>query len=159
MGRLRVLPAVWVVVSLAVGACSVSSNEPVVPEGWTTIPIGDGLVMGLPADATPVDGVPVDSSAGVLEGSGYLITYDVGSFGESLDDHRDEQEFSERSTDVGGLGWTVVSFVPSDEDAVWAEVAQADLGRGRTVTIRVSCDQRQACDRLMDQLVASVSSN
>jgi hypothetical protein len=55
-----------------------------------------------------------------------------------------------------GLKFVEVGFVPTGEDFGWARVLQIDLGRGRTLTVRVSCVSRGRCG-LADRVFESVT--
>ena len=123
--------------------------------GWRRIELEPGIGFSIPADAGRVAGVPVDSAAGAFRGDGYAITYDLGRFGEDLDSLASERSFRSASREVGGRSAREIGFEPSDEPYAWARVVQVGLGRGRTLTLRVSCDSAERCS-LADEVFASV---
>lgn len=113
------------------------------PDGWRRVEIEPGVEFAVPPGAERAEGTPVDSNAGYFEGDGYRITFDLGRFGEHLEDLEEEEHFVRSPRKLGGRTALEVGFVPSDEPFGWARVAQVDTGGGRTLTIRVSCDTRE----------------
>jgi hypothetical protein len=117
---------------------------------WIELEPGVGLEV--PPDAQPVAGTPVDSTAGVLQGDGYRITYDLGRFGERLDPAQT------RPREIAGRAAVEAAFAPEDEPFAWARVVQVDVDSRRTLTVRVSCDSIERCslaDRVFDSIVVS----
>ena len=123
--------------------------------GWQWTEIEPGIGFSIPPDARRGAGVPVDSTAGFFDGAGYRITFDLGRFGERLEDLADERDFRSRSRVVAGRSGAEVAFQPSDEPFEWARVVQVDVGSGRTLTVRVSCESRPRCS-LADQVFDSI---
>lgn len=125
------------------------------PEGWQSIELEAGIGFSVPPDARRGGGIPVDSTAGVLDGTGYRITFDLGRFGERLDSLAREKGFRSSSRAVAGRRGREVAFEPEDEPFAWARIVQVDAGAGRTLTVRVSCDSIERCslaDRVFDSI-------
>jgi hypothetical protein len=112
---------------------------------WTTVTLEPGVEFSVPADARRAGGIAVDSTAGLFEGDGYRIAFDLGRYGERLEELPREDGFTSRLRRFGGHEATEVAFVPSDESAAWARILQRGVGAGRTLTIRVSCDSEELC--------------
>lgn len=144
-----------VALSLLLAGCTMTSQAQA-PQGWQQVTLRSGIEMALPPDAVPGGGAVVDSSAGFFGGPDYVITYDIGRYGENVEGLAGEQGFEQRTVQSGGFSWAVASFVPSDEEAAWATVAQAELAPGQTITIRVSCTRHEGCSDLADDVLASV---
>lgn len=109
--------------------------------------------MAVPPEARPRPGIPVDSAAGVLEGPGFSITYDLGRFGEPVDSIPGQRDRRERV--VSGRPAVEVAFVPDDEPVPWARVLQVEVDRERTLTVRVSCDPAELC-AMADEVFDSI---
>jgi hypothetical protein len=125
------------------------------PQEWQWAEVEPGIGFSIPPDAQRGPGAPIDSVAGVFYGKGYAITFDLGRFGERLDSLASERSFRTGSREVGGRPAREVAFEPSDEPFAWARVIQVDVGAGRALTIRVSCDSPDQCS-LADQVFDSV---
>ena len=94
---------------------------------------------------------PIDSAAGVVDGDGYRITYDLGRFGERLDPRDDRA----RPRAIAGRPGIEVAFAPEDEPFAWARIVQVGVDPRRTLTVRVSCDSIERCalaDRVFDSI-------
>ena len=115
-----------------------------------------GVSFAIPRDARQGAGTSVDSAAGWFEGSGYRLTFDFGRFGEPLDALAEEEGVELRLREVAGLPAAEVAFVPSDEPFAWARVVQVDVGGGRTLTIRVSCESPGGCG-LIEAVAESIT--
>lgn len=113
--------------------------------GWRAIVPEPGVEFSVPAGARRGGGVAVDSAAGFFEGDGYRISFDLGRYGERLDDQRGENRFTSRRRQSAGREAIEVAFVPSDEAAAWARILQLHVDGDRTLTIRVSCASEEAC--------------
>ena len=116
------------------------------------IELEPGIGLEIPPDARHAGGTPIDSTAGVLDGDGYRITYDLGRFGERLDPAK------ARPREIGGRTGVEVAFAPEDEPFAWARVAQVGVDSRRTLTVRVSCDSIERCslaDRVFDSIMIS----
>jgi hypothetical protein len=116
-----------------------------VPEVWQEIQLEPGVEFAVPPEAVRAGEVSVDSSAGYFDGPGYRITFDLGRFGEQLDDYEREKDFVQVATRLGGRPAVEVAFVPGDEEFGWARIAQVDMEDDRTLTLRVSCESREQC--------------
>lgn len=127
-----------------------------VPERWTRVELEPGVSFSVPPDARKAEGTPVDSNAGLFDGDGYRITYDLGRFGERLDQLADEERFESMARRLGGRAVREVAFAPGDEPFAWARIVQVDAGGRRTLTIRVSCDTLERC-ALADALFDSIN--
>lgn len=126
------------------------------PEDWQKIELKSGIGFAVPSGAVRAGGTAVDSDAGYFDGDGYRITYDYGRFGEDLGVYADAEGYTRAEGRRNGRRFVEVGFVPADEDFGWARVLQVDMGRGRTLTLRVSCESRARCG-LADRVFASVS--
>jgi hypothetical protein len=129
-----------------------------VPERWTRVELEPGVSFSVPPEARKAEGTPVDSNAGLFDGDGYRITYDLGRFGERLDQLTDEERFESRARRVAGRAAREVAFAPGDEPFAWARIVQVDAPGGRTLTVRVSCDTVERCelaDALFDSIIVS----
>jgi hypothetical protein len=115
-----------------------------------------GVTFAIPPDARPGGGVSVDSAAGWFEGAGYRLTFDLGRFGERLDRLAKEAGVEVESREIGGRPAAEVAFAPSDEPFAWARVVQIDLGGGRTLTMRISCDTPDGCG-VIERVAESVA--
>jgi hypothetical protein len=127
------------------------------PEDWQRVELA-GVKFSIPPDARRGIGTAVDSLAGWFEGEGYRITFDLGKFGERLDALGDSQGFRSLTRVVAGRRATEVAFAPCDEPFAWARIVQLELGSGRTLTLRVSCDSTERCalaDLLFESVVVS----
>ena len=116
------------------------------PAGWRPVELPGGVSFAVPPDAQPGPGASVDSAAGWFDGAGYRLTFDLGRFGERLDRLAAEAGGEVRSWTIAGHAATGVAFAPSDEPFAWARVVQVDVGGGRTLTLRISCERREGCD-------------
>lgn len=126
------------------------------PEDWQSIELEPGIGFSVPPDARHAGGTAIDSLAGILDGDGYRITYDLGRFGERLDSLAREHATALRPRDVAGRTGREVAFAPEDEPFAWARIVQVGAGSGRTLTVRVSCDSIERCslaDRVFDSFV------
>ena len=124
-------------------------------DDWQPIEIEPGVALSAPPDARRSGGVPIDSAAGVVEGDGYAITYDLGRFGERLDALAREHGTQLRPREIGGRRGVEAAFAPDDEPFAWARIVQVDAGGGRTLTVRVSCASTARCafaDRVFDSI-------
>jgi hypothetical protein len=113
------------------------------------IELEPGLGLSVPPDARHAGGTPIDSAAGVIDGDGYRITYDLGRFGERLDPARVQPR------EVAGRPGVELAFAPEDEPFAWARIVQVGVDSGRTLTVRVSCDSIERCslaDRVFDSI-------
>jgi hypothetical protein len=125
------------------------------PGGWRWTELVPGIGFAVPPDAERAAGMPIDSTAGVFDGAGYRITFDLGRFGERLDSLDAEGTIRRSSRDVAGRTASEAAFAPEDEPFAWARVVQVDAGSGRTLTVRVSCDSAERCslaDRVFDSV-------
>jgi hypothetical protein len=125
------------------------------PGDWQSIEVEPGIGLSVPPDAREAGGLPIDSMAGVFDGDGYRITYDLGRFGERLDSLAREHSTQLRSREVAGRTATEVAFAPSDEPFGWTRIVQVGAGSGRTLTMRVSCESIERCslaDRVFDSI-------
>jgi hypothetical protein len=114
-----------------------------------SIELEPGIGLSVPPDARHAGGTPIDSKAGVVNGDGYQITYDLGRFGERLD------RAQAQPRTIAGRPGIEVAFAPEDEPFAWARIAQVGVGPGRTLTVRVSCDSIERCalaDRIFDSI-------
>lgn len=126
------------------------------PADWQQVELPGGIAFEVPGDARRGSGTQVDSTAGWFEGAGYRIAYDLGRFGERLDDLTSEKRFRARSRVVAGRQAREVSFVPSDEPFALARIVQFALDSDRTFTLRVSCEPAERCT-LADEVFGSIS--
>jgi len=138
-----------VAVSCGTGGGAAADRE--IPDGWEEITVAERVDIALPPGATAGAGIPIDSSAGFFDVGDVRVTYDVGPFGEDLDSLAEEADFEIVERTFAGRNGREAAFVPSDEPFGWARVAQADIGGGDTLTMRVSCPSRQDCD-IADQI-------
>jgi hypothetical protein len=116
------------------------------------IELEPGIGLEIPPDARQAGGTPIDSTAGVVDGDGYRITFDLGRFGERLDPAQ------ARPREIAGRRGVEVAFAPEDEPFAWARVVQVGVDPGRTLTVRVSCDSIERCslaDRVFDSITIS----
>ena len=124
-------------------------------ERWQWIEPEPGVRFAVPPDARRASTTPVDSTAGVFDGDGYRVTFDLGRFGERLESLSGEPGFGSGPRDVGGRrGWEA-AFAPTDEPFAWARVVQVAVDSQRTLTVRVSCDPVERCavaDRLFESI-------
>jgi hypothetical protein len=125
------------------------------PQGWQVVEIESGIRFAVPPDAQRVGGIAVDSTAGLFDGTGYRITFDLGPFGERLEFLEGERSFQARSRRIAGRPAREATFMPSDEPFAWARVLHVDVDVSRTLTLRVSCDSTERC-RLADRVFDSV---
>jgi hypothetical protein len=126
-----------------------------IPADWQSIEFEPGIGLSIPPDAQQSGGIAIDSTAGVYDGDGYRITYDLGPFGERLDSLAREHSTQPRSREVAGRTGIEVAFAPNDEPFVWARIVQVGAGSGRTLTVRVSCESIERCslaDRVFDSI-------
>jgi hypothetical protein len=98
----------------------------------------------------------VDSTSGWFEGADYRIAYDLGRFGERLDELATEKGFRALSRVVAGRQAREVSFKPSDEPFALARILQVAFDQQLTFTLRVSCETAERCT-LADAVFGSVS--
>ncbi len=113
------------------------------------IELEPGIELSVPPDARHAGGTPIDSAAGVVDGDGYRITYDLGRFGERLDPART------RPRAIAGRPGIELAFAPEDEPFAWARIVQVGVDPGRTLTVRVSCESVERCslaDRVFDSI-------
>jgi hypothetical protein len=113
------------------------------------IELEPGIGLSVPPDARHAGGTPIDSAAGVVDGDGYRITYDLGRFGERLDPEHARPRL------IAGRPGTEVAFAPDDEPFAWARIVQVGVDPRRTLTVRVSCDSIERCalaDRVFDSI-------
>ena len=134
-------------------ACDVPED---MPEDWRQIELKSGIGFAVPSGAVRAGGTAVDSDAGYFDGDGYRITYDYGRFGEDLGVYADAEGYTRAERRRNGHPIVEIGFVPTDEDFGWARVLQIDLGRGRTLTVRVSCVSKDRCG-LADRVFESVT--
>ena len=87
----------------------------------------------------------MDSTAGWFDGGGYRITFDLGRFGERVDQLGDENSRREDLRFVAGRPSIEVAFAPDDEPFAWARVIQVEVDATRTLTLRMSCDAVERC--------------
>jgi hypothetical protein len=90
-----------------------------------------GIGLSVPPDARQARGTAIDSTAGIFDGDGYRITYDLSRFGERLDSLARERSTQSRSREVAGRTGMEVAFAPNDEPFVWARIVQVGAGSGR----------------------------
>jgi hypothetical protein len=114
------------------------------------IEIEPGIGLSVPADARRAAGTPIDSAAGFVEGDGYRITYDLGRFGERLD------QAPTQPRAIAGRPGIEVAFAPDDEPFAWARIVQVAVDPDRTLTVRVSCDSVERCS-LADGVFDSIA--
>jgi hypothetical protein len=122
---------------------------------WQSIELEAAIGLSVPPDARQAGGVAIDSTAGVLDGNGYQIAYDLGRFGERLDSLAREHATLSRSREVAGRPGAEVAFKPDDGPFEWARIVQVAVGSGRTLTVRVSCESIELCslaDRVFDSI-------
>lgn len=123
--------------------------------GWQRIEVEPGIGFTVPPDARRAHGFPVDSVAGVLDGEGYRVAFDLGRFGERLHELEGEPAFQSAKRAVAGRIGREVTFEPSDEPFACVRIVQLDVGDGRTLTLRVSCNSWDRCslaDRIFDSI-------
>jgi hypothetical protein len=126
-----------------------------VPEGWHWIEPEPGIRFAVPPDAQRAPGTAIDSTAGVFDGAGYRVTFDLGRFGERLESLRAEPDFRSGARDIAGRSGREAAFGPTDEPFAWARVVQVGIDSQRTPTVRVSCDSIDRCalaDRVFDSI-------
>jgi hypothetical protein len=113
------------------------------------IELEPGIGLSVPEEARHAGGAPIDSAAGVVDGDGYRITYDLGRFGEHLDPTQ------ARPRAIADRPASEVAFAPEDEPFAWARIVQVGVDSRRTLTVRVSCDSIERCsiaDRVFDSI-------
>jgi hypothetical protein len=126
------------------------------PEDWQSIELEPGIGFSVPPDARQARGSAIDSMAGVFDGNGYRITYDLGRFGERLDSLARDHSTQSWSRDVAGRKGIEVAFAPDDEPFAWARIVQVGAGSGRTLTVRVTCESIYRCS-LADHVFHSIA--
>lgn len=124
-------------------------------DNWQRIEVEPAISFAVPPGATRLGGTAVDSNAGIFQGEGYRITWDLGRFGERLGDYEQEPCFRRRTRSINGGSFVEVEFTPTDEEFGWARIVQIALQDGRTLTIRVSCVSRESCD-MADTIFQSI---
>ena len=135
----------------------VSTTGLSLPAGWQLIELEPGIAFAVPPSAMRGAGTALDSNAGYFDvEGGCRITFDLGEFGESLDDYQGEIGFAKTKRRLATRSAIEVGFQPGDEDFGWARIMQVDLGGRRTLTIRVSCPTRTSCN-LADDVFDSVN--
>ena len=72
--------------------------------------------LELPVSVVRGQGAPVDSAAGVFEGSGLRIIVDQGPFANRLDAYAGLPDYQQQKTDVAGTMGRTVSFRSPEQD-------------------------------------------